>query len=97
MVNPRVFPPPRAFASWASRSVLGEKYWSARKEAPIPERHTVAPLVLTAISAAGVPFWVWGLIVLGPRITAFGVAVQMLGKLWFIDRMALLYDDVVTS
>jgi hypothetical protein len=97
MLNPRVFPPPQAITSWASRSVLGEEYWTARKEAPIPERHTVAPLVLSAMSAAGVPFWVWGLIVLDPWITAFGVAVQMLGKLWFLDRMALLYDEVVTS
>jgi hypothetical protein len=46
------------------------------------------------VSAAGVPFWAWGLIVLDPWITAFGLAVQMLGKVWFIDRMALLYDDV---
>lgn len=94
MVNPRVFPPPRTVSSWASKSVLGEKYWSARKEVPIPRRHTVAPLVLSAVSAAGVPFWVWGMVVLDPWITAFGLAVQMGGKLWFLDRMALLYDEV---
>jgi len=34
VVNPRVFPPPREITSWASRSVLGEKPWSDRKEAP---------------------------------------------------------------
>jgi len=97
VINPRVFPPPRSLSSWASRSVLGEKYWSARKETPISERHTVAPLVLGAVSAVGVPFWAWGLIVLDPWITAFGLAVQTLGKLWFLDRMALLYDDVAVS
>jgi hypothetical protein len=97
MINPRVFSPPRSITGWASRSVLGEEYWSARKETPIPERHRVAPFVLTGISAAGVPFWVWGLYALDPWITAFGVAVQMFGKLWFLDRMALLYDDVVGS
>jgi Family of unknown function (DUF6653) len=97
MINPRVFPPPRSVDSWASRSVLGEKYWSARKEAPIPERHRAAPLVLSVISAAGVPFWVWGLIALDPWITAFGLAVQMLGKLWFLDRMALLYHEAEGS
>ena len=94
MINPRVFPPPRSLDSWASRSVLGETYWSARKTTPIPARHRVAPIGLGVISAAGVPFWAWGLIVLDPWITAFGLAVQMLGKLWFLDRMALLYDDV---
>ena len=41
--------------------------------------------------------WAWGLIVLDPWITAFGLAVQMLCKVWFIDRMALLYDDVQAS
>jgi len=94
MINPRVFPPRRSMDTWVSRSVLGERYWSARKESPIPERHRAAPLVLGVISAAGVPFWVWGLIVLDLWITAFGLAGQMLGKLWFLDRMALLYDDV---
>jgi hypothetical protein len=29
---------------------------------------------------------------------AFGLAVQMAGKLWFLDRMALLlYDDVSSA
>ena len=94
MINPRVFPPPPSIDTWATRSVLGERYWSARKDSPIPERHRIAPVVLGAISAAGVPFWVWGLIVLDPWITGLGLAVQTLGKLWFLDRMALLYDDM---
>ncbi|HEX7425693.1 MAG TPA: DUF6653 family protein [Mycobacterium sp.] len=50
-----------------------------------------------SVSAAGVPFWVWGLIALDPWITAFGLAVQILGKRWFLDRVALLYDDVQGS
>jgi hypothetical protein len=94
MINPRVFGPPQSMDTWASRSVLAERYWSARKESPIPERHRVAPFVLGVISAAGVPFWAWGLIGLDPWITAFGLAVQMFVKLWFLDRMALLYDDI---
>jgi hypothetical protein len=97
MVNPRAFAPPRTVDSWASRGVLGEEYWSARTSTPIPARHRVAPIVLSAISAAGLPFWIWGLIALDPWITAFGLAIQMLGKVWFIDRMALLYDDVHAS
>ena len=48
-------------------------------------------------SAAGVPFRVWGLIVLNPWIAAFGLAVQTAGKMWFLDRMALLYDDVSSA
>ncbi len=91
-VNPRVFPPPRSLDHWASRAVLGEKCWGTRTERPIPENHRVAPWVLTAMNAAGVPFVVWGVVVYYPWITLFGLAVHMAGKIWFIDRMALLYD-----
>ena len=97
LVNPRVFPEPRSLDHWASRSVLGETVWARRKETPLPPRHRIAPLVLSAISAAGLPFVVWGLIVLNPWMTAFGVAVQSAGKVWFLDRMALLYDDVSSA
>jgi hypothetical protein len=56
--------------------------------------HRTAPVVLGALSAAGLPFLIWGLVVLDPWLTVFGLAIEMLGKLWFLDRMALLYDDV---
>jgi hypothetical protein len=49
-VNPRMFPPPRSMDHWASRSVLGEKYWGARGKNPIPKRHRVAPWVLTGLN-----------------------------------------------
>ena len=96
-VNPRVFPAPRSLDSWASRAVLGETVWARRKETPLPARHRRAPLVLSALSAVGLPFLVWGLVVLDPWITLFGLAVQMTGKLWFLDRMALLYDVVSSA
>ncbi len=97
IVNPRVFPPAKSLSSWASRGVMGEKYWAARKEAPPPSRHRIAPLVLTSVSAIGFPFWVWGLVTLNPWLTAFGLVIQMGAKLWFFDRMALLYDEVTSS
>ena len=96
-VNPQVFPPPRSLDHWASRAVLGEKYWGTRKERPIPVNHRVAPWVLTGLNVAGVPFVVWGLVVFDPWLTLFGLALHMAGKIWFIDRMALLYDDMTLS
>jgi len=30
-------------------------------------------------------------------MTVLGVAVQMAGKIWFLDRMALLYHDVTAG
>jgi hypothetical protein len=93
-LNLRVFPPPRSLDHWASKAVLGETYWANRKEVPVPVRHRVAPNVLVAINTLGLPFIVWGLVALDVWITLFGLAVHMAGKNWFLDRMALLYDDV---
>ena len=38
-----------------------------------------------------------GLVVRDGWMVLFGLAVQMAGKIWFIDRMALLYDDVAPA
>jgi hypothetical protein len=97
IVNPRVFPPPRSLDHWASRAVLGETAWGRRSQTPVPERHRVAPVVLSVVSAAGVLPLVWGLVVLDPWVTAFGLAIQMGGKIWFLDRMALLADEVSSA
>jgi hypothetical protein len=93
-VNPRAFAPPRSLDHWASKGVLGETRWAERKEVPVPPRHRVAPNVLAAVSALGVPFIVRGLVVRNGWMVLFGLAVETTGKVWFIDRMALLYDDV---
>ena len=50
--------------------------------------------MLGAVSALGVPFIVRGLVVRNGWMTLLGLAVQMAGKIWFLDRMAILYDDV---
>jgi hypothetical protein len=97
VINPMVFPPPRSLDAWASRAVLGETYWADRKAVPVPLRHRVAPNVLTAINILGLPFIVWGLVALDVWIALFGLAVHMAGKNWFLDRMALLYDDMAAA
>jgi hypothetical protein len=96
-VNPRAFPPPASLDHWASRAVLGETVWAKRKEVPVPPRHRVAPDVLGAVSVAGVPFVARGLVVRDGWMVLFGLAVQMAGKIWFLDRMAILYDDVAAE
>jgi hypothetical protein len=93
-MNPTAFPPPANLDAWASRSVLGETFWSDRKNTPIPERHRRAPIVLIILNTIGLPFIVWGLVVADPWILALGLVVQSTGKLWFIDRMVWLYDDM---
>lgn len=94
-LNPRAFPPPRSFDSWAAKGVLGERLWVARREGSLlPERHRRLPLVLNGVSAAGLVPLVYGLVVLDAWATLFGLAVTTLGKLWFVDRMVWLYEDV---
>ena len=94
-VNPRAFPPPADLDAWASRGVLGETFWNDRKATPVPVRHRVAPSVLIAVNTAGLPLIVWGLVAPDFWILATGLVVQSAGKLWFIDRMVWLYDDMV--
>ena len=96
-INPRAFPPPRSLDHWASRAVLGEICWARRKEVPVPARHRIAPNVLGAVSALGVPSIVRGLVARNGWMVLFGLAVQMAGKIWFLDRMALLYDDLAPT
>ena len=93
-INPRVFPPPRSLDHWASRGVLGETLWADRNTTPVPRRHRVAPTVLTVVNCLGVPFVARGLVARNGWMVLFGLAVHMAGKNWFIDRMALLYDDM---
>lgn len=94
LVNPRAFPPPARLTSWAARGTLGERLWLARGSRPVPRHHVVAAHVLTALMALGVPILIWGLAVLDPWATVAGVAITVGAKLWFVDRMVWLHDEM---
>ena len=96
-VNPRAFPPPRTLDHWASKGVLGETYWAARNEVPVPPRHRVAPNVLSSISALGVPFIARGLVVRNGWMVSCGLVVEVAGTTWFVDPVAVLDDDVADT
>jgi hypothetical protein len=51
--------------------------------------------VLTVINRAGLPLIVWGLVVNDIWILITGLVIQSAGKLWFLDRMVWLHDDMV--
>ncbi|WP_137178864.1 DUF6653 family protein [Roseomonas sp. AR75] len=93
-VNPRVFPPPRSTASWASRAVLGERLWLARNEVPVPARHRRMPLLLNALSASGGVLLLYGLAILAPWAALTGLSVALLSKMWFLDRMVWIVADM---
>lgn len=92
--NPRMAPVPKRTDNWASKAVFGERVFLNRRNVPMPRHHLIAGHLLTAVSIAGLPFYIWGLAVLDPWITGFGAALAYLGKLWFCDRMVWLFEDM---
>lgn len=93
-INPRAFPPPANRDNWASRATFGERVWLNRAAIPIPGHHEAAARILTALSALGLPFAIYGLIVREPWAVVAGCAISMAAKLWFCDRMVWLYQDM---
>jgi hypothetical protein len=93
-LNPRVFPEPQTTHHWISQGVLGERVWLNRDQIPVPQHHHRVPNILNAISALGGIVLIWGLIALNICATLFGFTVVTLGKLWFIDRMVWIYQDM---
>lgn len=96
-LNPRLFPKPRSTDNWASRGVLGERVWLNRRHVQVPPRHRMAPHVLAGIGMTGLPFLVWGLASLEIWPTLLGTALVYLGKMWFVDRMVWLYQDMADA
>jgi len=94
LLNPRLAPIPRHTDNWASKAVFGERVWLNRKDIAIPPHHRLAPHLLSAISALGIPFLLWGVYALAIWPTLFGAALVYLGKMWFVDRMVWLYEDM---
>ena len=93
-LNPRLFPPPRSTDNWASKGVLGERVWLERRRLDLPRHHRVFPSLLAGLSAAGLPFLVWGLWRLEVWPTVVGTILVMGCKLWFVDRMVWLFEEM---
>lgn len=96
-LNPRLFPPPRSLESWASKAVLGERFWLARDARPVPARHRRVPHLLSAVAGLGALAVAWGLWRLEPAPVVGGTAVVLLGKFWFLDRMVWLREDMAST
>ena len=94
-LNPRLFPAPRTTTHWASRAVLGERVWLNRDQIPVPVHHRRAPHLLSAVAALGLPLIAWGLLRLEAWPLLVGCAFVYAGKLWFLDRMVWLYQDMM--
>ena len=93
-LNPRAFAKPKTTESWGSKAVLGERVWLRRKEVPIPQKHLRPVIILNILTASGVPFFIWGLFALQIWPTILGTVLVYIGKMWFLDRMVWIYEDM---
>ena len=89
-----MFRRPNSTDNWASKAVLGERVWLNRTQVPVPTRHQVAPNLLSGLSGLGLSFLIWGLWELNVWPTVIGTVLVYTGKVWFLDRMVWLYEDM---
>jgi hypothetical protein len=84
--NPVIFPSPEDDSSWATRCVLGEQLWTAKRRRDFP----------MALNAASAVFYAGALLAAYKRrlwpLMFFGGTSYLL-KLWFLDRMTLYYEQ----
>jgi len=93
-LNPVVFPKASSTDNWASKAVLGERVWANRHRVPVPDHQKKLPNVLNAASALGMVVVIWGVVMLSMWPTITGAIVGVTFKLWYVDRMVWLYEDM---
>lgn len=93
-LNPRVFAVPQSTKSWMSRVVLGERVWMNRGKIPIPAGHARAAMILNLLSLCGMAISVYGFVVTNFWAAFMGWHFAALCKLWFVDRMVWLFEDM---
>ena len=94
-INPRLFGVPASTKNWASKGVFGERIWSDRRTIQIPDQFASrVPSLANAFSCIGLPMLVYGLVALDFWLVVAGIVIIHGGKLWFIDRMVLLFEDM---
>lgn len=92
--NPRMFSAPRSYDHWTSKSVLGERVWLNRKTIPVPRHHQKVPNYLSFLSGLGFIAVIWGILLFDLWPTLFGAMMVYFAKLWFLDRMVWLWQDM---
>lgn len=93
-LNPVVFPRASTTDNWASKGVLGERVWANRNNVPVPAHHRRVPNLLNALAGIGMVLIIWGVIALSIWPTITGTAIAFAFKVWYVDRMVWLYEDM---
>jgi len=93
-LNPCLFSPPASTDNWMSKGVMGERIWLMRGEDPVLAHHASTIRVLMLLTLAGSILLLAGLILLNLPLVMTGLAVAILSKLWFLDRMVWIYTEI---
>ena len=93
VVNPLFFERPRSTKHWASKSVFGERIWTETPRGNLPiEFRSKVPGLAQAYQGIGLLILVYGLVVFDVVAVVSGVLITQGGKLWYLDRMVLIYE-----
>jgi hypothetical protein len=93
-INPRFFEKPKTTDSWSAKSVLGERIWANRGQIKVPEHHKTIVTILTLLQIVGGVFLVVGLYQLHFWATLCGMILIYMAKMWFLDRMVWVFEDM---
>jgi hypothetical protein len=95
LVNPLFFKQPRSTRNWASKAVFGERIWTESERAELPPQfNSRMPDLAALYQALGVAPLAYGLGKLEATPTVLGMLIVQGGKLWYLDRMVLLFDEM---
>lgn len=92
--NPRVFREPKSVDNWASKGTFGERIWLNRSKIAIPSHHARAASILSVFAVCGTLVVIYGLAFLEAWAVATGVVIAVGAKMWFVDRMVWLFEDM---
>lgn len=94
-LNPRLFSAPETTNNWASMGTFGERiYLNCRNESFIPKHHLRMCRWIIILQISGLPFWFYSLYSMNYPLMILSTLWLMMTKVWFVDRMVWLYQDV---
>jgi hypothetical protein len=93
-LNPRLFGPPDTNDAWMTQGVLGERIWLARASQSIPHHHIKVTRLLNVTAGISIIVLGFGLWNLDPGLTLAGLITAIGAKLWFLDRMVWLRNEI---
>lgn len=94
VINPRFFGKPETTDHWASKATFGERVWLNKAAINIPGHHIRAANILNMITALGLVPLIYGLLNYDLLAVLLGLCMVILGKLWFLDRMVWLFEEM---